>query len=70
MDVNPMRESWGGSFEKFSHSPRVVFNPKQAEILSYKFTSNISGFPVQQGTLVVDNPVAGKELSNRLQIGY
>src|SRR6185295_11932859 len=22
---NPMRESWGGSFEKFNHSPRVVF---------------------------------------------
>ncbi len=23
---NPMRESWGSSFEKFNHSPRVVFN--------------------------------------------
>jgi hypothetical protein len=23
---NPMRESWGGSFEKLNHSPRVVFN--------------------------------------------
>ena len=23
---NPMRESWGGSFEKFSRSPRMVFN--------------------------------------------
>jgi hypothetical protein len=23
---NPMRESWGGSFEKFKHSPRIVFN--------------------------------------------
>ncbi len=23
---NPSRESWGGSFEKFNHSPRVVFN--------------------------------------------
>jgi hypothetical protein len=23
---NPMRESWGGSFEKFNRSPRVVFN--------------------------------------------
>jgi hypothetical protein len=23
---NPMRESWGGSFEKINHSPRVVFN--------------------------------------------
>lgn len=23
---NPMRESWGGSFEKFNHSPRIIFN--------------------------------------------
>ena len=23
---NPMRESWGGSFEKFNRSPRIVFN--------------------------------------------
>lgn len=22
---NPMRESWGGSFEKFNHSPRIIF---------------------------------------------
>jgi Cellulose-binding Sde182, nucleoside hydrolase-like domain/Domain of unknown function (DUF5060) len=23
---NPLRDSWGGSFEKFDHSPRVIFN--------------------------------------------
>ncbi|MBD0364665.1 MAG: DUF5060 domain-containing protein, partial [Flavisolibacter sp.] len=23
---NPLKESWGGSFEKFNHSPRMVFN--------------------------------------------
>ncbi|TWI83310.1 uncharacterized protein DUF5060 [Lacibacter cauensis] len=23
---NPYKESWGGSFEKFTHSPRIVFN--------------------------------------------
>jgi hypothetical protein len=23
---NPMRESWGGSFEKFNHSSRIIFN--------------------------------------------
>jgi hypothetical protein len=23
---NPMRESWGGSFEKFNHSPRIIYN--------------------------------------------
>jgi hypothetical protein len=23
---NPLKESWGGSFEKFNHSPRIIFN--------------------------------------------
>lgn len=23
---NPIKEGWGGSFEKFSHSPRIIFN--------------------------------------------
>ena len=23
---NPTKESWGGSFEKFNHSPRIIFN--------------------------------------------
>lgn len=23
---NPLKESWGGSFEKFSYSPRIIFN--------------------------------------------
>jgi hypothetical protein len=23
---NPFKESWGGSFEKFNHSPRIIFN--------------------------------------------
>jgi hypothetical protein len=23
---NPLKESWGGSFEKFNHSPRTIFN--------------------------------------------
>ncbi len=118
---DPTRESWGGSFEKFSHSPRVIFNsatnstdtvafctvvefhlkgpkinatadsvcfwmetpyknsvqkwdgfylgngeyvlryiPKQAETVKYKFTSNISGFSEQEGTLVVSNLFPGK----------
>lgn len=118
---DPMRESWGGSFEKLTHSPRVVFNrvtsitdtvafctivefqlkgpelnipadsvcfwmetpyrntvqkwagyylgggqyglkyaPKQAEVLSYRFTSDIPGFSLQQGTLVVTNLWPGK----------
>lgn len=127
---NPMRESWGGSFEKFDHSPRVVFNritnstdtvafctvvefnlkgpeinvppdsicfwmetpykntvqkwagyylgggryglkyvPKQAEVLSYEFTSGIPGFPVQKGTLVVDNRWPGKHNTTDYKLG-
>jgi hypothetical protein len=127
---NPMRESWGGSFEKIDHSPRVVFDritdktdtvafctivefhlkgpeiniptgtvvfwmetpykdtvqkwggyylgngeyglkyaPKQAEILSYRFTSDIIGFPLQQGTLVVDNQWTGKHNPTDYKLG-
>jgi Cellulose-binding Sde182, nucleoside hydrolase-like domain len=127
---NPMRESWGGSFEKFDHSPRVLFNritnvtdtvafctvvefhlkgpeiniprdsicfwmetaykntvqkwagyylghgqyglkyaPKQAETLHYTFTSDIPGFPFQQGTLIVDNRWPGKRNSTDYKLG-
>jgi hypothetical protein len=127
---NPMRESWGGSFEKCNHSSRVVFDrrtnitdtvafctvvefnlkgpeinipadsvcfwmettykntvqkwagyylggrqyglkyvPKQAEILSYQFTSDIPGFPVQQGKLVIENRWPGKSHSTDYKLG-
>ena len=127
---NPMRESWGGSFEKFNHSSRVVFDrstnitdtvafctvvefnlkgpeinipadsvcfwmettykntvqkwpgyylgdgqyglkyvPKQAEILSYQFTSDIPGFPIQQGKLVIENRWPGKSHSTDYKLG-
>lgn len=126
----PTRENWGGSFEKFSRSPRVVFNkattikdtvafcavvefhlegpeikapadapcfwmetpyrdtvqkwagyylgngqyrliyiPKQAEIVSYKFTSKIPGFPVQEGKLVVENLWPGKDNPTDYKLG-
>lgn len=127
---NPMRESWGGSFEKTNHSPRVVYNrvttekdtvayctivefhlkgpiinipsdstcfwmettynnnvqkwpgyylgngeysikyaPKKAEILSYKFTSDIPNFPIQEGKLVVENLWPGKKHSTDYKLG-
>ena len=127
---NPLKESWGGSFEKFHRSPRVVFNritsvkdtvafctivefklkgpeinipadsvcfwmetpykdtvqkwpgyylgegqyglkyaPKQAELLNYKFTSHIPGFPVQEGKLVVDNRWPGKPHATDYSLG-
>jgi hypothetical protein len=127
---NPMRDSWGGSFEQLRHSPRVVFDrvttlkdtvafctvvefhltgpeinihldsacfwmetpykntvqkwagfylgsgryslkyvPKQAEIVSYKFTSTIPGFKEQEGKLVVSNLWPGKERVSDYQPG-
>lgn len=128
---NPFRESWGGSFEKFNHSPRAVYNratdikdtvafctvvefhlkgpqinipadsicfwmevpynkntvqkwagyylgngdyalryiPKQAEVLSYKFTSDIPGFATQEGKLVVNNLWPGKIHSTDYKLG-
>lgn len=127
---NPTRESWGGSFEKFTHSPRFVYNrnttiadtvtvysvlefhfkgpkikispdsacfimimhaeigeqkwygfylgdgnyaikyaPKRSEILSYKITSSIPGFPEQSGEFVVDNIWPGKSRSTDYKLG-
>jgi hypothetical protein len=127
---NPSRESWGGSFDKFSRSSRAVFNritnipdtvafctvvefhfkgpeinistdsvcfwmettyknnvqkwsgyylgkgeyaikyvPKQAEVLHYKFNSNISEFTIQEGTLVVTNLWPGKSHSTDYTLG-
>lgn len=127
---NPMRENWGGSYVKFKHSPRVLFNgntsirdtvtvfsivefmfkgpvvnippdsacltmtvkseigeqkwngfylgngnyvvrycPKRTETLSYKVTSNISGFKEQNGTFVVNNIWPGKPHKTDYQLG-
>jgi hypothetical protein len=38
----------------------IKYAPKQAEILSYKFTSDIPNFPKQEGKLVVENLWPGK----------
>lgn len=127
---NPMRESWGGSFEKFNHSPRIVFNnvttlkdtvafcsilefhlkgpdknispnticfwmevpydksvqkwpgyylgngdyairyiPKKAEILKYRFTSDISEINGLEGNIVVDNLWPGTKHPTDYQLG-
>ncbi|WP_254423403.1 nucleoside hydrolase-like domain-containing protein [Algoriphagus sp. A40] len=119
--TNPLRESWGGSFEKISRSARLVFDrtstlsdtvafcaiiefrlkgpeinakpdsavfwmevpygnskqiwpgyylgdgkysikysPKQAETLTFHFTSPVPGFPESDGQLVVSNLWPGK----------
>ncbi len=119
--TDPLREGWGGSFERISGSSRVVFDrvttlsdtvafctliefhqkgpeinvpsdsvvfwmevpyqnskqiwpgyylgngkyalrysPKQAEVLRYRFTSEIPGFPNGEGELVVSNLWPGK----------
>tara|TARA_R110002049_G_scaffold28018_3_gene96514 strand:- start:109057 stop:110316 length:1260 start_codon:yes stop_codon:yes gene_type:complete len=42
---NPLKDSWGGSFEKFSHSPRYIFNRRTTvedtvsiySIIEYRF---------------------------------
>lgn len=127
---NPLRESWGGSFEPISRSSRVVFDqvttladtvafctliefhqkgpeinvpsdsvvfwmevpyqnskqiwpgyylgngnyalkysPKQAEILRYRFTSEIPGFPNGEGELVVSNLWPGEPNETDYRLG-
>ncbi|MDR2938517.1 MAG: DUF1593 domain-containing protein [Prevotellaceae bacterium] len=43
--------------------------PKQAEVLRYSFTSDIPGFPVQQGALVVSNLFPGKSNATDYTLG-
>jgi hypothetical protein len=127
---NPLSDSWGGSFEKSSHSPRVIFDrntavtdtvsvysiveyqfdgprlsipsysscftmtvhagvgeqkwagfylgegkygiryaPKTSETLTYGITSNIPGFPEQNGQLVVKNVWPGEPSANGYKLG-
>lgn len=48
---------------------RLRYVPKQAEVLSYKFTSDIPGFPVKEGKLVVTNSWPGKSSSTDYILG-
>jgi hypothetical protein len=127
---NPTRESWGGSFERVNHSPRIVFNgttslkdtvpfcsilefhikgkeidipsdsicfwmevpygktvqkwpgyylgngdyairyiPKKAEILKYRFSSNIAELDGLEGSIVVDNLWPGKPNATDYKLG-
>jgi hypothetical protein len=47
----------------------LKYVPKQAEILEYQFTSTIHGFPVQQGTLVIENRWPGKNNATDYSLG-
>lgn len=127
---DPLKESWGGSFERITRSPRIIFDrttsttdtvqvysivefrfrgpeidipadsacftmsviagigeqkwpgfylgngeyalryaPKQAEPLSYSITSEIPGFPVGSGQLVVNKDWPGKHRSSDYPLG-
>ena len=47
----------------------LKYVPKQAETVSYKFTSNMRDFPVQEGTLVVVNQWPGKSHITDYKLG-
>lgn len=47
----------------------LQYIPKQAELISYKFTSGIAGFPVEEGKLVVTNAWPGKHNNTDYALG-
>ena len=47
----------------------IKYAPKQAEVLSYKFTSDIPNFPKQEGKLVVENLWPGKTHATDYKLG-
>ena len=47
----------------------IKYAPKQAEVLSYKFTSDIPNFPKQEGKIVVENLWPGKPHATDYKLG-
>ena len=47
----------------------IKYVPKQAETLHYKFNSTIPNFPIQEGTLVVENLWPGKPNATDFRLG-
>lgn len=47
----------------------IKYVPKQSEVIKYKFTSNIPGFLLQEGNLVVSNIWPGKKNNSDYKLG-
>jgi hypothetical protein len=61
-------QKWDGYY--LGHGEYVLkYVPKQAETLSYKFTSAIPGFPAQEGKLTVTNLWPGKSNPTDYKLG-
>ena len=61
-------QKWGGYYlGNGEYALRYI--PKQAEVVSYRFTSSIPGFPMQEGKLVVDNLWPGKKNPTDYKLG-
>jgi hypothetical protein len=61
-------QKWAGYYLG-SGEYAVKYVPKQAEIVTYKFTSDIPNFQIQEGILVVDNFWPGKRHSTDYKLG-
>jgi hypothetical protein len=61
-------QKWDG-FYKGDGNYVVRYSPKRTETLTYKVTSAIPGFKVQEGTFFVDNIWPGKDRPDNYQLG-
>jgi hypothetical protein len=61
-------QKWAGYYLG-SGEYAVKYVPKQAEIVTYKFTSDIPNFQIQEGILVVDNFWPGQRHSSDYKLG-
>jgi len=61
-------QKWAGYYLGNGHYG-LKYVPKQAETVSYRLTSAIPGFPVQEGKLVVTNPWPGKHHATDYALG-
>ena len=61
-------QKWAGYYLGNGHYG-LKYAPKQAEVLTYQFTSDIPGFPLQEGTLVVENSWPGRHHPTDYKLG-
>ena len=61
-------QKWAGYYQS-NGQYALKYAPKQAEIVNYKFTSNLPNFPEKEGKLVVDNLWPGKSHNTDYKLG-
>ena len=72
--INPLTDSWGGSFEKFTHSPRTIFHRNTTvedtvsvySLIEFHFKGQDLNIPIDSACLIM---TAGGQKWNGYHLG-